>query len=70
MTVLIVEDERSLSHEIEIYLTNQNFNCDAAFTGKSAADKIHSNSYDFILLDLGLPDIDFITASSSTMTGR
>lgn len=58
MNVLIVEDERSLSHEIEIYLTKQNFNCDVAFTGKSAADKIHTNSYDFILLDLGLPDID------------
>ena len=58
MNVLIVEDERSLSHEIEIYLTKQNFNCDVAFTGQSAADKIHTNSYDFILLDLGLPDMD------------
>lgn len=58
MNVLIVEDERSLSHEIEIYLTRQNFNCDVAFTGRSAADKIHVNSYDFVLLDLGLPDMD------------
>lgn len=60
MNVLIVEDERSLSHEMEIYLTRQNFNCDVAFTGKSAADKIHMNGYDFILLDLGLPDTDGI----------
>jgi DNA-binding response OmpR family regulator len=58
MNVLIVEDERSLLHEIEIYLTRQNFNCDVAFTGKSASDKMHSNEYDFVLLDLGLPDMD------------
>jgi DNA-binding response OmpR family regulator len=58
MNVLIVEDERSLSHEMEIYLTGQNYNCDVAFNGKSAQDKIHTNSYDFVLLDLGLPDMD------------
>lgn len=58
MNVLIVEDERSLSHELEIYLTKQNFHCDVAFTGKAAEDKVHMNSYDFILLDLGLPDMD------------
>lgn len=58
MNVLIVEDERSLSHEMEIYLTRQNFNCDVAFNGKSASDKINSNNYDFVLLDLGLPDMD------------
>lgn len=58
MNVLIVEDERSLSHELEIYLTRQNYNCDVAFNGKSASDKMHVNSYDFVLLDLGLPDMD------------
>jgi DNA-binding response OmpR family regulator len=58
MNVLIVEDERSLSHEMEIYLTRQNFNCDVAFNGKSASDKINATNYDFILLDLGLPDMD------------
>lgn len=58
MNVLIVEDERSLSHEMEIYLSKQSYNCDVAFNGRSASDKIHANSYDFVLLDLGLPDMD------------
>lgn len=58
MNVLIIEDEKSLSHEIEIYLTRQNFHCDVAFTGKAASEKIHVNGYDFVLLDLGLPDMD------------
>jgi DNA-binding response OmpR family regulator len=43
---------------MEIYLTRQNFNCDVAFNGKSASDKINATNYDFILLDLGLPDMD------------
>lgn len=56
MNVLIVEDEKSLSHELEIFLTKQGFHCDVAFTGKSASEKIFVNSYDFVLLDIGLPD--------------
>jgi DNA-binding response OmpR family regulator len=56
MNVLIVEDEKSLSHEIEIFLTGQGYNCDVAFNGRSASEKIFVNSYDFVLLDLGLPD--------------
>ena len=56
MNVLIVEDERQLSHEIEIFLSKQGYHCDVAFSGKSASEKIFVNSYDFILLDVGLPD--------------
>jgi DNA-binding response OmpR family regulator len=56
MNVLIVEDEKSLSHEIEIFLTKQGFSCDVAFNGKSASEKIFVNNYDFVLLDIGLPD--------------
>ncbi|MFM7078667.1 MAG: response regulator transcription factor [Bacteroidota bacterium] len=56
MNVLIVEDEKGLSNEMEIYLTKQGFNCDVAFNGKSASERIFVNEYDFILLDIGLPD--------------
>ena len=58
MNTLIVEDEKSLSHEIEIFLTREGFNCDVAFSGKSASEKIYVNNYDFILLDIGLPDMN------------
>jgi len=61
MNVLIVEDERRLSHEIEIFLGGQDYHCDVAFTGKSASEKLYVNSYDFVLLDLGLPDGDGFT---------
>ena len=56
MNVLIVEDERSLSHEMEIYLTKQGLHCDVAFTGAKALEMMWVNSYYFVLLDIGLPD--------------
>jgi DNA-binding response OmpR family regulator len=58
MNILIIEDERSLSHEVEIFLNKQGYQCDVAFTGKSASEKVFINTYDFVLLDLGLPDMD------------
>ena len=56
MNVLIVEDEKSLANEIASFLKSENFLCDLAFTGNDASEKIAVNLYDFILLDLGLPD--------------
>jgi DNA-binding response OmpR family regulator len=56
MNVLIVEDERSLANEIASFLKSENFLCDLSFTGNDASEKIAVNLYDFILLDLGLPD--------------
>ncbi len=58
MNVLIVEDEQTLSREIGIYLAKENFTCDIARTKREASEKIYVNNYDFILLDLGLPDGD------------
>lgn len=56
MNVLIVEDEKSLAREIEAFLRSENFLCDTAYTGMDASEKIAVNLYDFILLDIGLPD--------------
>jgi DNA-binding response OmpR family regulator len=56
MNVLIVEDEKSLAREIAGFLKSENFICDLAHTGTEASEKIAINLYDFVLLDLGLPD--------------
>lgn len=58
MHLLIVEDERILSSEIRRFLEKEGFVCDEAHTGRIASDKIFSNEYDLILLDLGLPDYE------------
>lgn len=58
MNVLIIEDERSLAREVDIFLTNSNYVCEVCYTGRSASEKIAVNLYDFILIDLGLPDYE------------
>jgi two-component system OmpR family response regulator len=58
MNVLIVEDEKALTNELEIFLSNSNYICEVCFDGVSASEKIATNLYDFILIDLGLPDYD------------
>jgi DNA-binding response OmpR family regulator len=58
MNLLIVEDEKSLATEIADFLKNEGLLCEMAFTGKEASEKIAINLYDFVLLDLGLPDYD------------
>lgn len=69
MNLLIVEDELSLATEIASFLKSENFLCDMAFTGSEASEKIAINLYDFILLDLGLPDyngLDLIREARKT----
>ncbi len=61
MNVLIIEDEKALAQELEIFLTGYNYICDICFDGISASEKIAINLYDFILIDLGLPDYDGLT---------
>ena len=56
MNVLIVEDEKSLASEIAEFLRSEDFLCELAFTGREASEKIAVDLYDFVLLDLGLPD--------------
>lgn len=57
MHVLIVEDETGLAKELVHFLAKE-YTCDVAHTGNDASEKIAVNRYDFILLDLGLPDYD------------
>ena len=58
MNVLIIEDEKALTTELEIFLFNCNYICEVCFDGASGSEKIATNLYDFILIDLGLPDYD------------
>jgi DNA-binding response OmpR family regulator len=58
MNVLIVEDEKGLALEVDEFLSHEGFTVEHARTKRSAEEKIFVNNYDFILLDLGLPDGD------------
>ncbi len=56
MNILIIEDEKTFASEIQSFLKAEGFICDMADTGKEASEKLSVNLYDFVLLDIGLPD--------------
>lgn len=56
--ILIVEDEKPISDLIAFNLTANNFSCVQAYDGLEAANLLESNTYDLILLDIMLPNID------------
>ena len=56
--ILIVEDEKPISNLIRISLKNAGYLTDTAMDGNEALDKIDSNVYDLILLDIMLPEVD------------
>jgi DNA-binding response OmpR family regulator len=58
MNILIVEDERNLALEMADFLGKEGYIIEHAWKKTSAEEKIFVNSYDFILLDLGLPGGD------------
>jgi two-component system, OmpR family, response regulator RegX3 len=58
LTVLLVEDERSIAEPFERALRRAGFRTIAAGTGREAISLAASARPDVILLDLALPDID------------
>lgn len=58
MNILIVEDEKAIADLMIMNLTRAGYQCDYAENGKIGADKIESNLYDIILLDIMLPEIN------------
>ncbi len=58
MNVLIIEDEIGIALEIDEFLSKQGFTVEHARKKSTAEEKIFVNNYDFILLDIGLPDGD------------
>lgn len=56
--VLIVEDEKPISNLIRMSLTKEGFHCTCVYDGGLAADLLEKNTYDLILLDVMLPEVD------------
>jgi len=59
-TVLVVEDEASISSFISLYLKNSGYEVRSAATGAEAIQQLQAGPVSLILLDLMLPDMDGI----------
>lgn len=58
MTLLLCEDERDLSFSIKRLLELSKYDVDQAFDGVQALQKLHTNHYDCVILDVMMPRMD------------
>lgn len=58
--IIVIEDDRYISHFINISLIKEGYAVDIAETASEALFLIRSQKFDIVLLDLGLPDKDGI----------
>jgi DNA-binding response OmpR family regulator len=56
--LLIVEDEVDLAAALQVGLRREGYAVDVAPDGAAAIERLSTNSYDLVCLDLGLPDMD------------
>ena len=61
MRVLVVEDEPTIAEDVGIALRNAGYACDFAADGEDAWFKGDTETYDLVVLDLGLPQLDGLT---------
>ena len=65
-TFLVIEDEKFINQYISNSLEANGYKTYSALTGKEGLSQITSLCPDFIVLDLGLPDIDGLTIIEQT----
>jgi len=56
--ILIVEDEEKLARFVELELNHEGYSVTKAFTGREGYDLAVSGSFDLILLDIMLPELN------------
>jgi two-component system response regulator RegX3 len=54
--VLLVEDDEAIIDNLTAFLKKEGFDADAATGQKAALEKLNSNTYDILLLDISLKD--------------
>lgn len=57
-TILVVDDKDAMRTMLTSTLAEEGYRVDAAEDGRKALDLIHNKSYDLVLTDLKMPDID------------
>jgi two-component system response regulator PilR (NtrC family) len=59
--ILIVDDERSMREFLGIYLRREGYRIEAAAGGKEALATLKAHTFDLVITDLRMPDVDGLT---------
>ncbi len=58
MKILIIDDEERIRNIVKIYLRKEGFATDDASDGHAALEKISSDNFDLVILDIMMPGLD------------
>ncbi|MBM3461197.1 MAG: response regulator [Armatimonadetes bacterium] len=56
--ILIVEDDQHIRKLLHILIRRDDINIDEAVEGNEALDKLQNNTYDLVILDIMMPNVD------------
>ncbi len=59
--ILVVEDDQELVELLDIHLQDEGYTLEKAYNGNSGFEKAVANTYNLIILDLMLPELDGIS---------
>ncbi len=57
-TILVVDDEKNIVELAKLYLSNEGYQVETAFTGLQALDKVKAVKPSLVVLDLMMPEMD------------
>jgi two-component system alkaline phosphatase synthesis response regulator PhoP len=64
-TILLVEDEENLHEALKMNLEMEGYEVVSAFTGNEALQKIDSEYFDLLIMDIMLPELDGISITET-----
>lgn len=56
--ILVAEDDKALNGLVCSYLSDNGYEAEACFNGKEALDKMENQSYDMLISDIMMPELD------------
>lgn len=56
--ILIVDDEARMRDSLKVLLSNEGYNIETGCNGREAIECLNKNSYDMVLLDMVMPEMD------------
>ncbi|RLC30431.1 MAG: response regulator [Deltaproteobacteria bacterium] len=56
--ILIIDDEKVICKACKMVLSEREFSCDHSISGREGLEKVLNHSYDVLLLDMKLKDMD------------
>jgi len=64
MNILVCDDDREIVDAIEVYLKSEGYNILKSYSGKQAIDLVEKNEVHLIIMDIMMPEMDGIAATT------